>query len=398
MIRFLAPYTRVLAPPGALAFTLAGFLARLPVSMLGVSNVVMIAEVRDSYTLAGAVSATGIAVTAVTAPLLGRLVDRHGQARVAVPAVALFAAGAAAMLLCIRLGAPDWALFLACAGSSGVPSAGAMTRARWAELHRDSEELRHSANSLEQVVDEICFMLGPVLALLLCTLVSPATGLLTAAVLLTTGTLLFAAQRSTEPGVRPRSGGRTTAALRIPGLPVVLTTFLATGALFGSMEVATVATVDALGGGPASSVVLALQAAGSCVAGLVFGALPLRGAPASRFTVGVAAMALAVVPLTAADSLTALSVLLFLAGMATAPTMVTGMSLVQALVPAGRLNEGMTTVYTGLLVGISAGAAAAGRTVEHAGVGAAYWPAVAAGALAFLLALAGSPRLRPAAA
>ncbi|MGP3952675.1 MFS transporter [Streptomyces sp. 7N604] len=394
MIPFLAPYARVFAPRGALAFTLAGFLARLPVSMLGVSNVVMIAAVRDSYALAGAVSATGVAVTAVTAPLLGRLVDRHGQARVAVPAALVFAVGAAAMLLCVHYGAPDWALFPACAGSLGVPSVGAMTRARWAELHRRSGELRHTANSVEQVLDEISFMLGPVLAMLLCTLAFPEAGLLTAAALLTGGTLLFAAQRSTEPPVRPRAAGGGSGPLRISGLGVVLATFLATGALFGSLEVATVAAVEELGSGPASSAVLALQAAGSCVAGLVFGALRLREPAAGHFAAGTAAMALAVLPLTAAESLSALSALLFLAGMATAPTMVTGMTLVQALVPAGRLNEGMTTVYTGLLVGIAAGAAAGGRTVEHLGAGAAYWATAAAGALALLIAASGSGRLR----
>lgn len=396
VIRFLTPYRRLFTPPGALAFTLAGFLGRLPVSMLSVSTVVLVATVRDSYTLAGAVSATGVAVTAVVAPVLGRWVDRYGQARVAVPAAFVFAAGTIAMLLSVHYGAPDWVLFVTCAGSSGMPSVGAMTRARWAELHRDSPQVRHTANSFEQVVDEVCFMLGPVLAMLLCTLAFPEAGLLTAAVLLVAGTLLFAAQRATEPRVRPCEQARGTAPLRTPGLGVVLATFVATGAIFGSMEVATVAAVDTLGSGSASSAVLALQAAGSCLAGVVFGALRLRGAVANRFVAGVAGMAVAVAPLTAAGSLRALAVLLFFAGMATAPTMATGMTLVQELVPPARLNEGMTTVYTGLLIGISAGAAAGGWTVDHMGPSAAsgaYATPAAAGALALLAAAAGRRRL-----
>ncbi|MES4907198.1 MULTISPECIES: MFS transporter [unclassified Streptomyces] len=355
----------------------------------------MIATVRDSYALAGAVSATGLAVTALTGPLLGRLVDRHGQARVAVPAVAVFALGAAATLLCVRHGAPAWALFLCAAGSSGVPSLGSMTRARWAAVHRDDAAARHTANSFEQVVDEVCFMAGPALAMVLCTAVFPEAGLATAAALLVVGTLLFAAQRRTEPPPHPRpsSAGREPLT-RSPGLRVVVITFLATGAVFGSMEVATVAAVESYGHTSASSAVLALQAAGSCAAGLVFGALPLRGSAAARFLAGVAAMAVAVLPLLTATGLATLAPLLFIAGMATAPTMISGMTLVHRLTPPARLNEGMTTAYTGLLVGISAGAAAAGWTVDHLGPTAGYAAPATAAALALLAAATGSGRLR----
>ncbi|MDN3057410.1 MFS transporter [Streptomyces sp. SRF1] len=388
----LAPYRRLFAAPGALAFTLAAFVGRLPGSMLGVSTVLMIATVRDSYALAGAVSATGVAVTAVAGPLLGRLVDRYGQARVAVPAVVCYVAGATAMVLCVHLGAPAWTLFCCAAGSSGVPSLGSMTRARWAALYRDDPAARHTANSFEQVVDELCFMAGPALAMVLCTTVLPEAGLITAAALLFTGTLLFAAQRRTEPPPGPRPArGR---ALLTPGLRVILTTFLATGAVFGSMEVATVAAVESFGHSTASSAVLALQAAGSCAAGLVFGALPPRGTAGGRLVTGVAAMALAVLPLLAAHSLATLAPLLFLAGMATAPTMITGMTLVHRQIPAARLNEGMTTVYTGLLIGISTGAAAGGWTVDHLGATSAYLTPVTASAVAFAIAWAGRSRLR----
>ncbi|WKX70649.1 MFS transporter [Streptomyces sp. XD-27] len=387
----LRPYRQLFAAPGALSFTLAALVARLPGSMLGVSTVLMIALSRDSYALAGAVSATGVAVTAVCSPLLGRLVDRYGQAKVAVPAAGVFVLGAAAMLLCVHYRAPDWALFLCAAGSSGVPGIGAMTRARWAVIHRDDTALRHTANSFEQVVDEVCFMVGPALAMVLCTAVFPEAGLLTGAVLLTAGTLAFAAQRATEPPPHPRDGsGRAASPLRAGGVRVVLATFLATGAVFGSMEVATVATVESYGDGSASGAVLALQAGGSCVAGLVFGALPVRGSAMGRFVAGVAAMAVAMLPLLAADGLGPLAALLFVAGMATAPTMITGMTLVQRLVPTGQLNEGMTTVYTGLLVGISAGAATGGWAVEQLGTGTAYAAPAAAAALALAIALTGA--------
>ncbi|GAA2396302.1 MFS transporter [Streptomyces glaucosporus] len=396
--RRFGPYARLFAAPGTVAFTLAGLLARLPMGMFGISAVVMIAGTRGSYALAGAVTATGLAVSAVVAPLTARLVDRYGQARVAVPAVSLAAAGSLALVLCVRYDAPDWTLFAAQTATVTAPNTGGMARARWAHLYRGStpeaEAARHTANSFEQALDELCFMLGPVLAVFLCVSLFPEAGTLTAAVLMLGGTLLFAAQRRTEPPVGPRGDGtRAAAPLRAPGLPPLLLVFLATGAVFGSLEVVTVAYADGLGQKGAAGTVLALQALGSGVAGLVFGALRLDGSPGAlrrRFTVCVGAMAvLMALPLSAsaAGSLLVLAPALLAAGMATAPAMVTGMTLVQRLTPPGRLNEGMTLAVTALLGGIAAGSAAGGWAAEHLGGSWGYTVPPAAAALAAAAAL-----------
>ncbi|MER5862235.1 MFS transporter [Kitasatospora sp. NPDC002040] len=157
-----ASYRRLFAAPGALAFTLAGLFARLSFSMTGVSTVVLIADSHDSYALAGAVSAIGVAAVALGMPAIGRLVDRYGQSRVAVPTVLLTAVPMAGLLLCVRLGAPVWTLFACNAAASVTPNLGGMARARWAHLYRDDPAARHTANSLEQALDELCFMGAPV--------------------------------------------------------------------------------------------------------------------------------------------------------------------------------------------------------------------------------------------
>ncbi|MGW3957343.1 hypothetical protein ACWEKM_42155 [Streptomyces sp. NPDC004752] len=63
--------------------------------------------------LVGAVAAAGLAATAVTGPLLARLVDRHGQARVAVPAAVCAVPGSLALLPCVRHDAASRTLFAA---------------------------------------------------------------------------------------------------------------------------------------------------------------------------------------------------------------------------------------------------------------------------------------------
>ncbi|MFE2544572.1 MFS transporter [Actinacidiphila glaucinigra] len=377
-----APYRRLFALPGTRAFTAGNLLARLPMGMFGVSAVVMIAAGYGSYALAGAVTATGLAATAVVAPWTARLVDRLGQARVAVPAAGLAALGSLALVVCVRLHAPVWTLFAAYAATATTPNTGGMARARWAHLYRDDERARHVANSFEQAADEVCFMLGPVLAAFLCTALFPEAGTLTGALLLFGGILLFAAQRGTEPPPVPRStAGRDSGAGRA-AVPAVLLTFLATGAVFGALEVTTIAFADTQGHRGAAGAVLALQAAGSCAAGLLYGLRRPRGGAGGRFAASVALMAvlmLGPLPAAALGGLWLLAPALLLAGMATAPTMINGMALIQHRVPPGRLNEGMTLAVTALLGGIAAGSFIAGSVVEHRGAVTAYAiPAVAA--------------------
>ncbi|MGW1376619.1 MFS transporter [Streptomyces sp. NPDC002446] len=384
----VAPYRRIFAVPGTRAFTAANLTARLPMGMLSVSAVLMIAGARGSYALAGAVTATGLAATALVGPWTARLVDRYGQARIAVPATVMAVLGSLSLLLCVRHGAPDWTLFASYTATATTPNTGGMSRARWAHLFRDDPAARHLANSFEQAADELCFMLGPVLATLLCTTLFPEAGTAVAAALLLSGVLLFAAQRRTEPPVAPRpaSGTRAVSPLRLPGLPPLLLTFLCTGAIFGSLEVVTLAYADDHGIRSAAGALLALQAAGSCVAGLLYGLLRPADSGGNRLRVCVGAMAaLMLLPLLAATtgSPAVLAAALLAAGMATAPTMVTGMGLVQSRTPAAQLNEGMTLAVTALLGGIAAGAAAGGFAVDHlAGTGAAYAVPAAAAALA----------------
>ncbi|WP_431959623.1 MFS transporter [Actinacidiphila sp. bgisy160] len=389
-LAFAAPYRRLFALPGTRAFTTGNLLARLPMGMFGVSAVVMIAAGYGSYALAGAVTATGLAATAVVAPWTARLIDRHGQARVAVPAAGLAALGSLALVVCVRLHAPAWTLFAAYAATATTPNTGGMARARWAHLYREDERARHVANSFEQAADEGCFMLGPVLAAFLCTSLFPEAGTLTGALLLFGGILLFAAQRGTEPPPVPRAtAGRDVAAGRA-AVPAVLLTFLATGAVFGALEVTTIAFADAHGHRGAAGAVLALQAAGSCVAGLLYGLRRPRGTAGGRFAASVALMAvlmLGPLPAAALGGLWLLAPALLLAGMATAPTMINGMALIQRQVPPGRLNEGMTLAVTALLGGIASGSFAAGSVVEQRGALPAYAiPAIAAATAALVAA------------
>ncbi|MFF7634180.1 MFS transporter [Kitasatospora sp. NPDC008050] len=394
----LASYRRLFTRPGTLAFTGYGLIGRLSFSMLGVSLLTAIVQRRHSYALAGAVSAAGLVGVAVGLPLLGRLVDRYGQRRVAIPAALFSAVPRTALPFLLHGGAPDWTLFAAAATASVAPNLGGMCRARWAHLYRAEPALLHRANALEQALDELCYLTGPVLGVLLCTTLFPEAGLLTVSVLSTAGGLLFAAQRRTEPPVAPAGDGGTRAPLRAPGMAALVAAFFSTGMVFGSLEITTVAWTGAHGQRWATGLLLGLLAAGSGVSGLLFGLRPESPDPVRRLLLSLAAMsALLLLPLTAAACGTGLGLLalvLFTTGTGTAPTMVSGMTLLQRVLPAAALNEGMALVVSGIVTGISAGSALGGLLAQHtSGARGFVLPATAA-ALALLTALAGTRRLR----
>ncbi|WP_338673384.1 MFS transporter [Streptomyces sp. SCSIO 30461] len=389
-----SPYRAIFAHPGTIAFSTAGFLGRMPLSMMGVGIVVMVSQLTGRYGMAGALSATLALSAAVLGPQVSRLVDRHGQRRVLRPALLASGAAVAGLLISARQDAPDWVFFVftACAGC--IPSVGAMTRARWAAIHHGMPERLHTAYAFESIVDELCFIVGPIVSIGLSTIWFPEAGPLIAGVFLVIGVLWLTAQRATEPPVHPREEHTRGSALRSPGLQVLVVTFVAMGAIFGSVDVVTVAFADEQGSKAASSLVLAVYALGSCLAGAVFGLLRLKGEPSRRWVLGVCAMTVSMIPLQLAGNLVTLAVSLFVAGLAIAPTMVTTMALVEAHVPRTKLTEGMSWTGTGLAVGVALGLSASGWMVDEHGAGAAYAVPAVAGVLAVVVAFLGYRRLR----
>ncbi len=387
-----SPYRALFAVPGARGFTVAGLLGRMPLSMMGIGVVTMISQVTGRYGLAGALSATMALSAAAFGPQISRLVDRHGQRRVLRPATLCALTASAGLLLTTRLDGPDWLLFLCSAGIGCVPSVGAMTRARWALVYHGRPEL-HTAYAFESVVDEICFVFGPIISIGLSTVWFPEAGPLLAASFLAAGVFWLTSQRATEPPPHPREHHTGGSALRSAGLQVLVATFVATGAIFGAVDVVTVAFADEEGHKGAASIVLAVYAAGSCAAGAVFGLLRLAGAPARRWALGICAMAVSMIPLLLVGNLPFLAVALFVAGLSVAPTMVTTMALVELHVPRAKLTEGMTWVSTGLAVGVALGSSVSGWVIDTAGARAGYGVPVAAGAVAVAVGFLGYRRL-----
>ena len=124
------PYFKLFNAPGSKAFSSAGLIARLPVSMTGIGIITMLSQVRGSYWLAGAVAATFAFSMALLAPQIARAADRHGQSRVLPYATGISAIALLLLLLCTHYRAPDWTLFVFAALAGGMPAGAKFIAAR----------------------------------------------------------------------------------------------------------------------------------------------------------------------------------------------------------------------------------------------------------------------------
>jgi len=383
----LDPYRRILTLPGALAFSATGLLARLPISMLGLGIILVVSARTGSYGYAGGVSAASVVAAAVGSPLQGRLTDRFGQFRVLPATSVVFATGVALLVVAIESG---WAdplshLFAALAGFS-MPQIGSMVRARWSHAIEDRTMVQ-TAFALEAVVDEVVFIVGPVLVAVLATLSDPYLGLVCAGVFGLVGGLLLARQRRTEPVVAARPGGESGhEPLGWVRLLPLLAAGVGLGSMFGASEVVAVAVASAEGHRGAAGGMLAAWAAGSLAAGVLVGAVRSRWTPLAQFRVSATALTATVVPMPFLDSLVLLTVALFVSGLAISPTLVSTISLVEQYVPRTRLTEGISWATTGIATGVAPGAAISGWVVDTYGASSGWFVLIASGALATALA------------
>jgi len=386
-------YQALFNAPGSRAFVLAGMVARMPISMTGIGLITMLSQLQGGYALAGSVAATFALATAFCAPQVSRMVDRFGQGRVLPVSALVGGGGLLLLLLCTRLQAPNWTLFVFAALAGCMPNMSAMVRARWTELYRGQPQLQ-TAYALESVLDEVCFIVGPPLSVGLCVVVFPEAGPLVALLMLAIGVSAFVLQRSTEPSVHPHDADQPGSVVGSADVRLLMLLMGAMGTIVGVVDVVSVAFAQQQGQPAAASIVLSVYAIGSCLAGLAFGALKPDVPLPRLFLYGGVATALTTLPLLLAGNILGLSLAVFVAGLFFAPTLIVAMGLVERIVPPAKLTEGLTWLITGLSIGVAIGAAGSGWLVDAFGARSGFWLSITAGAVVLGSAIQSYRRLR----
>lgn len=377
----LARYGALFRVPHVRRLVLSGMLARLPAGMIGLALLLLVRENGGTYAAAGVVSGAYFVATAIGAPIAGRRVDRRGQARILLARAVLFPA-LLAVVCALALRDAPMPLVGAAAAAAGalMPPVGAALRTLWPALFADAE-LRAAAYALEASLQEITFVVGPLLVALLTALASPVLALGVSAAAGGVGTLLVALAEPVRAW-RPDDERHPSilGALASRGVLTLVGFSTCLGLGFGSTEVGFPAFAERHGGAELGSIPLSLFAAGSLVGGLVAGARvtmpPLR---LLRVSAVVLAFGLAL-PLLG-WSLPSMSVLAFLAGLAIAPVVMSAYGLVDAVAARGTAAEAFSWLTTAVFAGFSVGMALGGTLIDAYGARASFVLATGAAVL-----------------
>jgi MFS family permease len=358
----LDPYRHVLALPGVRPLMALALLARIPITAIGVTMTLHVAEnLHRSWGAAGLVGAALTVGTALGGPLNGRFVDRRGlRPMLLVTTVAEAAFWSAAPFL-------SYPVLLVGALVAGVFSLPVFSVVRQSLAALVPTEQRRQAYALDSMSVEISFMTGPPLAVLLMSTLSGRAAMWSiGAALVLAGIALFvtnppvheASDEPAAPGAAPlrRRDWLTPRFLAVCAAAAATTVVLA-GTDLGIIAMLRNANQVGLIGA-----LLAAWAVYSLIGGFIYGALP-RAIP---LVVLLGGLALFTIPAgLVGDAWPLLFLTLLPAGALCAPTLSASADLVSRLVPAPARGEAMGWHGSSLTVGLAIGSPLAGWAIDH---------------------------------
>ncbi len=375
------PYSDILRLPSVPRLLSAAVVGRMPIGMGAIAIFLLVRGAGGSYATAGLAVGASTVAGCVGAPILGRLVDRHGQPRTLLASVT--SQVVALLLLAILAPGGGPVLFGLCAlyGFSNPPLAAAM-RATWATLITD-RTLITRAFSLDSTAQEVIWILGPVLAATLAETVSPRLPMVVMAAFSAFGVIWFATSRQSRTWRSHHVGERHLLGPLTAG-PVrrVLLSILGLAFAWGALELAIPAYAQEEGVSPGG--LLSIWAVGSVIGGLGYAARSWGGTTQRMMGILLALNLLGFLVLFAAQTPLQLAILLVITGVVNAPVIATFYVLIEELAPAGTVTEAFTWVSTTFLIGISGGVALAGVVADASSPRTAWWLAVAGGLFAVL--------------
>ena len=378
-------YLTLFRTPGGLRFSIPGLIARMPISMDSLALIFIVVAVSDSYAIAGALSATASIVIAFATPHWSRVADRIGQSAMLVRIIPVKVFAFCVFTVLVLNETPVWTWFVAIIITEAFSvNTGGLVRRRW--LHvlspdksttAEDEQDRHVVNtaySFEALMDEVVFILGPIIVTACATTIAPAAGIISGIIFLAVGVPLFVMQKDTEPPANPkREVDPHPAVIRNKRVQAVVLPTTLLGGFFGSIAIVTVAFAEARDQAALSGVLLAIWAAGSAVAAIMNGVIKWRLTSATRFLSFLLALTILSIPMLFVHSITWLAVALFFNGFAIAPLVINAYGVAEGAVPPEQITETLTWVVAGMPMGGALASALSGQIIDRFGADIAYW-------------------------
>ena len=371
-------------------FLTTAFIARLPASMVQLGYLMVLAQDGRGFKIAGlAVAAVGLG-SAVSAPILGRFMDRIGPFPVVAIATVVSLIGQLSFLAALLSHQSSW-LLLACATLVGLanPQIGSVARSYWSRLadrHHDAS-LVSRALGYEGAVDEIGFVVGPILSSLLVSLRGAAVATITIAVLtvLLQGAFIIHLLRHRQEWALNNVAHHSQPHSRIGAVVVLpMLAAIAVGTVFGSTQTALTNLYQLRNTAAMTGVVYGCVGIGSGAASLLIGRYAHQLSRRSKVATGgllilIGGALLLLLP----APLLALGMAVIL-GAGAGITLVSAFTWMESVAPRDRIATMMTALSTCITLGVSLGAVVSGRLTEVPMY--AFLPALVAGAVTLTVA------------
>jgi MFS family permease len=352
--------------------------ARFPNGMMSLAILLHVEQQTGSYGSAGLVLAATSVGQAIAGPITSRWMGVWGMRRV----IALTLSVCVVAVLCLALLPLEVPGYMALGMVAGLstPPVQAAVRTIYPKLVNSSNLT--PLFSLDASLQEIIWVLAPVVITLVSTQIGTAEGLLLVAIILVGGGAWFILSPEVGRVRIPRSRNALGKVVLKP--PVLLATvigFLLIGAC-AAVEVGVVATFEH--GSLAAGLVLAVFSAGSLAGGLAFGHIPIGPwAMARRLLIVTIGLGLTMVML----NVFWLGGTLILAGIGIAPALAVLFAITSASVKFSETAEAFGWAGTGQLIGAAAGSAVAGFLVDVGDWRGAYLAATIFAAVGLLVAV-----------
>jgi MFS family permease len=373
--------------PSARQIFAASLLGRVPIGVTGLAVLLLMQTVSGSFALGGAVAGCYVTGLALVAPLLGRLIDRHGPQRVLLACSVAFPCALLALVATSARTELAWLAFAtAAAAGATFPPITVCMRTYFRQTLAD-EALLSAAYSAESVLIEIIFIFGPLIVALLVAFATPSAAVWFAAACGFAGTLLFLRTRALRAW---RVEARTTAGLlgplAAPRFVKLVAVVLCFATAFGFLEIGLTAYAIERSDAAFAGVLLGLMSAGSALGGLAYGSRGWHFPLARQFAFALALTALGLAVLSLRWQPWMFTALSVVAGIAIAPALIIQSMLVTKTARPEHSTEAFTWTTSALLAGVGIGLAAGGVMLEWLPASA----TLAAGAVAALAAAAGA--------
>lgn len=251
--------------------------ARFPFGMLSIILLLHVQLAFGDYTSAGIVLATQSAGQAISGPVSSRLMGRWGMR----PVLTFTAIACSGLLITIALVHLPLLIVAGIAFFIGITTPPVTPAVRTLYPKLVSGHQLSALFSLDAAAQELIWVIGPVVAVVVTSQFGTAVGLCVAASFMLLGGAWFITSPSLGTVKIPRSRHGLGAVLKRPTVLIATTIGFFFVAAFAAIEAAIVAAFTPAGqsaghGSIESGVVLALFAGGSLVGGLLIGHRPLR--------------------------------------------------------------------------------------------------------------------------